>query len=149
MLLGPEAKPGLQRTDGILERFIVKGDKRPASLADEVMMVVVALLGGSALVARHTIPHIHACDYAEVLKDLDAAIDAGDADRSTRDAIPVPRGQPLIDLLHGEGASLPREQLDQHIPCPAAPVPGATQPRPGTIGPRLLLRIELARGRED
>jgi zinc/manganese transport system substrate-binding protein len=143
--LGHKAEAALKSLDRLLERVVIERLQQAAVIAYEVVMVVVAaLLHRGAFKARDAVTDVHARDQVEVLEHVDAAVDAGDADRPVGHAALQPRGQMLTDLLHRECAVLLREELDQDLACAAAPMPGAANGSLGQFDPRPLLLSELA-----
>ena len=108
--------------------------------ADEVVVMVVALLDWRALVASNAIANVDARDQPQILQYLDAAIDAGDPHRPLDDPTQKRRSKPLVDLLDGDGATLAGKQLDQQVACSTASVTRAANQRSRAFRPSLLLR---------
>ena len=144
MLLGLKAEAALERVDRILERGVVEGHEQPAFTADEVVVMVVALLDWRALVASNAIADVDARDQPQILQYLDAAIDAGDPDGPLDGPTLKRRSKPLVDLLHGDRASLAGKHLDQQVARSAASVAGSADQRSCAFRPCLLLSAEGA-----
>ena len=97
--------------DDRLEGVVVEGLNAAARVADEVMMMFA--VGMSRFEASDTITGVDAGDERQAVEQLERAVDAGDAGRSTS-------GRDLsVDLLRTSAAVLGGKRGDHELACAA------------------------------
>src|SRR5947209_10379276 len=111
----------------LLELWIGEGLDLAAVRADEMVVVLPVRLDG--LVAGGRRADVHALDEAVASELLEAAVDARDADGAAFGA------QAVEDLLGGDAAVLPAEQVDHGPPGGAVPPSHAGQRRGRGVDP--------------
>jgi hypothetical protein len=103
------ARDTLERSleGGVLERLDL-----PTVVADEV--VVMLTIGVSRLEARDAVAEVDPLHEPELVEALERAVDARDADARR------PGAELVVDLLRGDAAVLPTEELDDRSAGAAA-----------------------------
>ena len=105
--------------DRLLQALILERDDPAARLAEDVVVVMAARDDG--LVSGSPLPRVHPLHQAHSIEQVEGAIDACDAD-------PLTTASKLVrDLLRGEAAVLPREELDHRTAGPAEAMPAPLQ----------------------
>jgi hypothetical protein len=102
--VGPRPGTLLHLVNRPLERFVGEGLDLAAVVADEVMVVLAALV--ARLVAGAAGAGVDALDEPVLHEEVEHAVDARDAHCSAGPA------QAIVELLRGEAALLLREELD-------------------------------------
>jgi hypothetical protein len=93
-----------QAVDRTLQGRVLERLYPAARIADD--MVVVLPARQDRLVARSALADVDPLEEAGAVKDVDRAVDAREADRALAGA------QTLRDLMRGQAAALPRQQLN-------------------------------------
>jgi hypothetical protein len=106
----------LDLVDRSLERFVCERLDPAAVVADEVVMMLPALMAN--LVARASDAGVKPLDEALLDEQIEDAIDACHADR------PAGSAKPVVDLLCGEAALLGGQEVDDSVASAAAAVAG-------------------------
>jgi hypothetical protein len=99
--------------DGRLERRILERLDLAAVVANEVVVMVAAYVGG--LEAGDAVSEVDALHEPELVHPVERAVHARDSDASAASAHLV------VDLLRREAAVLLSEELDHEPPRPSAP----------------------------
>ena len=108
MAAGRMPEPTRDVLDRPFEARIVEWGHRAARVAHGMVMVLAARNDG--LVSLPSLPDVHALHQPEAPEQVERAVHARDPD-----AAPL-RAQPGGDLLRGEAAVLPREQIHDRLP---------------------------------
>ena len=122
---GVSEAPG-EAVDDLLELWVLERVEAAAAVADRVVVVLAARVGG--LVARRAV-HIDAVDQLQARENVQSAIDAREADGRAALA------QTVVDVLGAQAAVLAGEQGEDLLARTAGPVPGAGQLSMGVIPP--------------
>src|SRR5829696_1813136 len=127
-VVGPDLvpEPLAQPVDQALELGVGERVLLPAAVADRVMVVVAAGVGGLEAGRAADVDAVH---EAELGEGVERPVDAGEPDR------PAAVAQPLVDLLRAQAARLAPEQLQHLAARPAGAMPRAGQLEAGVIGP--------------
>jgi AhpC/TSA antioxidant enzyme len=112
-----------QPVDRALEPGVVEGDELAASLADEMMVMVLASRMGG-LIASDPVTEVKAVDKVVGVKQLEDAVDARPPDRPL--AAPA-APQSVLDLQRAQRARLSGQQVDQPVAGRATVMPRAPQ----------------------
>jgi hypothetical protein len=112
-------QPSRETLELALQALVLEARHAPADLADGVVVVLAS--GDYRLVAGHSFAELDPLHEAELVEEVDGAVDAGDAD--------VVLGAPQLvgDLLGGEAAGLPAEKADDRLARASGAVAGVTQ----------------------
>lgn len=116
--------------DRRLEGTVLERLDPAAVVADEVVVMVAAGMRG--LEPRDTVTEVDALHEPELIEPFEGAVHACEPDPAA--AAP----HPLVNLLRGETALLPPEELDDDAAGTAAPAARCSQARQRTLDPGLL-----------
>lgn len=123
MVGGVEPEPVGQLVDRPFEGGILERDELPALVADEVMVVVLAI-GVGWLVSGDPVAEVESVHEVVRVQQLQHPVDAGSAN-GTLAAAATP--QRVFDLDRAECAALSRQQVDDPVARRTAVVPGAAE----------------------
>ena len=110
-------RSALDLPQGVLELVVGERLDLPAAVADEMVMVLAACV--NRLEVGNAGANVDSLDEALLAQLFEHSVDARDSDPTLFST------QPVEDLLSGEAARLPPEELDDGPACTAA----ATTPR--------------------
>ncbi len=123
MVGGVESEPVGQLVDRPFEGGILERDELAALVADEVMVVVLAV-GVGWLVSGDPVAEVESVHEVVRVQQLEDPVDAGSANGALATAATA---QGVFDLDRAQCAALSRQEVDDSVARRTAVVPGAPE----------------------